>query len=166
MGTRKIAWVAGALAVALWLGCSDDDSGADKQQDSGGGALDRGATPEPDQGGTPDTGGGAADTGGATDTGGTADGAGATSVGKACTNPDGNTHTDCTGDTNYCVPDVAGVEMAGLTKLTCTKKDCDPKDTASCPTGYSCMEIPAFVITMMKAQGINMPSMICGKKKS
>jgi hypothetical protein len=156
MGTNRITWILGALvAMSLACGSGDDDKG---KPDSGVGP-DRGAAAV-DQGGEPDTGGGTTDIGGAT-----ADGSGGGSnVGKACQNPDGNTHTDCTGDTDYCTPNEAGVEMSGLTKLTCTKKGCDPKDAATCPAGLTCMEIPAFVIGMMKAKGVNMPATICGKK--
>jgi hypothetical protein len=35
-----------------------------------------------------------------------------------------------------------------------------------CPEGLTCtrMHIPAFVISMMKAKGVNMPASKCGKK--
>lgn len=77
---------------------------------------------------------------------------------QACANPDGNTHTDCGCDASYCIPDEAGVEMAGLTRQTCTVVDCDQGD---CPEGFACKEIPAFAIDLMADKGVNMPSFIC-----
>jgi hypothetical protein len=77
---------------------------------------------------------------------------------QACVNPDGNTHDDCGCDASYCIPDEASVEMAGLTRLTCTAIDCDQSD---CPTGFTCKEIPAFAIELMAGQGVEMPTFIC-----
>lgn len=144
-----------AVAFAAFA-CSDDD----KPKPDGPGlsdgptAVDAPAAPDTKPTPTPD--------GTALDGVVSADGAGSM-LGQSCTNPDGNTHADCKLDTDYCVPDVNGVEAAGLTKLTCTKKDCDPNDPQSCSGGMSCKSIPAFVIQMLKAQGIDLPATLCGK---
>jgi formylglycine-generating enzyme required for sulfatase activity len=81
---------------------------------------------------------------------------------QACANSDGNTHVDCTCDSRYCVPDEQGVELAGLTALTCTTADCDPSSPGTCPPGTACKVIPPFVIQMMADKGVIMPATICG----
>lgn len=153
MRTNRIVWFIGVLAVALWVGCSDDDD--TPTGDTGGGTGDSAVSNQ-------DTGSGTEDAGTPAEAGTTGeDGTESSTVGQACQNPDGNTHTDCTGDTDYCVPDVTGVEASGLTKLTCTKKDCDPNNASTCPGGMTCKVIPDFVVKMMQGQGIEMPSSIC-----
>ncbi len=79
-----------------------------------------------------------------------------------CVNADGNTHTDCGCDADYCVPDEAGVEFAGLTPLSCTTANCDPDNAATCPEGTECSVIPAFVVDMFAEKGIIMPPTMCG----
>jgi len=80
---------------------------------------------------------------------------------KACVNPDGNTHKDCTCAAKYCVPDVNGLQYANLTRLTCIVKDCVVGDTATCPPDRTCRKIPSFVRLLMKGRGIDMPSTVC-----
>ena len=90
--------------------------------------------------------------------------------GEACTNEDGNSHADCEqmqGSADYCVPDVNGVEYAGLERLSCTRKDCDTSDPSTCPEGYVCQEIPKFVRDMMQNdRGVNMPLNVCGFERN
>ncbi len=78
-----------------------------------------------------------------------------------CANPDGNTHTDCDCDADYCVPDVNGVEGAGLTRLTCIARDCEVDDPSTCPAEHNCQEIPGIVIDALEQQGIIMPPTLC-----
>ena len=82
---------------------------------------------------------------------------------KACVNDDGNTHTDCPCDADYCVPDMSGIEYANLTPLTCTAQNCTMGDASTCPPGFSCKEIPDFVITMGTEEGLVLPKYMCGK---
>ena len=90
--------------------------------------------------------------------------------GLTCANEDGNSHADCEqseGLADYCVPDVNGVENAGLVRLTCTRKGCDTEDPTTCPVGYVCQEIPQFVRDMMQNdRGVNMPLTVCGVERS
>ena len=154
MKTNRLVWILTVSAVALFIGCSDDDDSA--KPDTNMGKQD-GSVSDTTQASEQGTGG--QEAGASSDSGTSLE----SMVGKSCTNADHNTHTDCTGDTNYCVPAINGVEASGLTQLTCTKADCDTKDPASCPGTLVCKEIPEFVLNMMKGQGVNMPATICGK---
>jgi sulfatase modifying factor 1 len=82
---------------------------------------------------------------------------------QPCNNADGNTHDDCGCAADYCVPDVAGVGMAGLTALTCAVSNCCPDTPNSCPDGQRCLVMPEFVMSLMAEQGIEMPKTICGQ---
>ena len=67
--------------------------------------------------------------------------------------------SDCTGDTNYCIPEEAGNgQWAGLVGNTCTVEDCITGNN-TCPTGYSCQEIPSFVQALVRG----LPDSLCGK---
>jgi len=67
------------------------------------------------------------------------------------------TNADCGCDANWCVVDDDNVTSAGLTKLTCVKRDCVAGDDTSCPQGEKCSEIPAFVLLMMP----ELPETVC-----
>ncbi len=96
-----------------------------------------------------------------TDTG--AGGQDLTCLEQTCVNDDGNTHTGCACDADYCVPDVVGADNLGATPLTCTAKDCSLDDATTCPDGYHCLEVPGFVIDMLLDDDIVMPQFLCGK---
>lgn len=70
------------------------------------------------------------------------------------------TSADCNCDANWCVTDNDNVSSAGLTKLTCVKKDCTAGDDSTCPLGEKCKEIPSFVIAMMP----ELPETVCVPK--
>ena len=73
------------------------------------------------------------------------------------------TGPECLKTADYCVPDEPGVAYAGLVPLTCTRKDCEPGVSASCPAGYRCKIIPDFVVGMMKGKGVAMPGSLCAQ---
>ena len=88
--------------------------------------------------------------------------AGGVCLGMTCVNPDGNTHDACGCGTDYCVPNERTVEFAGLTPLTCTKRDCVLDQPETCPQGYVCLEIPDFALTWLdEEKGIQMPQYLC-----
>ena len=86
---------------------------------------------------------------------------------EVCVNPDGNQHHQCGCGADYCVPDERAVEFAGLTPLRCTQKDCVVGDPSTCPTDYTCIEIPAFALEWLLAErGIVMPATLCSPAMS
>jgi hypothetical protein len=68
--------------------------------------------------------------------------------------------TDCQCEASWCVIDDDNVSYAGLTKLTCAKKDCTVGDDSTCPLNYTCTEIPGFVLALMP----ELPKTVCKKK--
>ena len=78
-----------------------------------------------------------------------------------CVNPDGNTHSDCPCEADYCVPDDARITVPGLTALTCIKKGCSTSDPNSCPEGSTCIEFPNVLIEAFAENGIAVPSTVC-----
>jgi hypothetical protein len=67
---------------------------------------------------------------------------------------------DCPCEASWCVIDDDNVSYAGLTKLTCAKKDCTVGDDSTCPADYTCAEIPGFVLALMP----ELPKTVCKKK--
>lgn len=67
---------------------------------------------------------------------------------------------DCPCEASWCVIDDDNVSYAGLTKLTCAKKDCIVGDDSTCPADYTCAEIPGFVLALMP----ELPKTVCKKK--
>lgn len=70
------------------------------------------------------------------------------------------TDADCPCDASWCVIDDDNVTYAGLTKLTCAKKDCTVGDDSTCPADYKCTEIPGFVLALMP----ELPKTVCAPK--